>query len=323
MASARKVVVDALYDKLFPPVIQKPEESRSYKSHKMLVSQLFSIVPFIVWIPEVRLKDGKPSCIRPTCDCKPTRNKYCCREVHDVKHVTRLYFVEYKCTKYTSKGDGKKTFTFNTISPSFLASLPRSISRHFPYLLTPKSGASHEVLRMVHRAVMQPKGMAPVLKEIDRIRRDRYFDLKECAYDLIDAKEALKQKAYFCPMSLLAITDYMKTHKVFESSYGYDLWMHFSSPFVFLDEQIKQSIEVLRCFRFDGTYKIGKKMIVLDESNRRVKPDESKVLLLLTNEIGQWTSFCFSDGEKNEDLKTMLKVTSHNVSSKMAACITN
>jgi len=166
---------------------------------------------------------------------------------------------------------------------------------------------------MLHTAVMQPKGMAPVLQVIDQMRRDRYMDLLECAFELVDIKEAAAKKTYHRSVTLMDISEYMKKHKVFQDSYAYELWMHYSSPYVLLDQKLRGSLEVRRCFRFDGTYKIGKKMIVFDESNRRVKPDESKVLLLLLNEIGQWVSFCFSDGEKNEDLEAMLRSCSCNV----------
>jgi hypothetical protein len=121
------VINDAKQRRLFPPVLQMPEDSRG--GYVNVVTALFSALPYVVWLPELCLEGDRPRWLRPECTCAPTPNKYISREVHGVGHITRLCFIEYRCVK-----NAKTPKIFNTISDEFLKNLPSDVASLFPYV---------------------------------------------------------------------------------------------------------------------------------------------------------------------------------------------
>ena len=100
---------------------------------------------------------------------------------------------------------------------------------------------------------------------------------------------------------------YMKIHNVFDDQFMYPLWLIYTSPYSKIYEAMQMMIYAKRCYRFDGTFKVGKKITINDETKRRVKSDDTTVLLIAMNEIGQIKSFKFSKSENNDDIKIVLK----------------
>ena len=61
-----------------------------------------------------------------------------------------------------------------------------------------------------------------------------------------------------------------------------------------------RSLVIEEIIRVDGTFKIGKKAIVVDQSKKQLQHESTKVLMLATNEINQWVSILFSAREDKD-----------------------
>jgi hypothetical protein len=271
MPADSKILKEAIEGGKFDPSVKLPEQQCS--RNEMMVSQIFE-TPVFVWTPGVLSKgvDSRPVCVKCDGSCEIHVNKYCSRLVHDFDHVTRLLFVEYFC----KKGKG----TFSTLSPDFLKKLPTEIATTLPYLLTHQSGVSFEVMGECHEGIMQPKGLAPVLRKIDKKRRNRYLFLRQNASFVVKNKR--KKSATYEAPNLISVKDYMEHHKVFDSGFMYSIWMSYTEPYVYIDELIRRNVYAERCYRFDGTFKIAKKIVAHDETNRRVNPSPAELIDDLT-----------------------------------------
>ena len=90
---------------------------------------------------------------------------------------------------------------------------------------------------------------------------------------------------------------YFQKHVTPTQDYCYDVWMSFSAPFCHLAKRLINALDIEEIIRIDGTFKCGKKGIVVDEHGKQLQSSDAKVLMVATNEINQWVSIFFSAAE--------------------------
>ena len=168
----KNLLKQALLEKSFPSKLIYPEYNVKFCNPNPL--QIWN-TPYLCWVPEVMSKRDKnrPFCIKNNCSCLPSPYGYLSRSVQDIDHVTVIMFIEYQCNDKKNKN---KTI-FNTVSKEFIRKMEPELAEFFPYYISKRSGASLKLLQLVHEGIMQPKGLAPVIKSIEGFRKNRYFML--------------------------------------------------------------------------------------------------------------------------------------------------
>ena len=100
---------------------------------------------------------------------------------------------------------------------------------------------------------------------------------------------------------------YFRQHHTPGKDYCYDAWMQYSKPLYHLAKLMMRSLKIEEIIRVDGTFKIGKRAIVVDESKKSLQHESTKVLMLATNEINQWVSLLFSAKEDKEAMDRLFE----------------
>jgi hypothetical protein len=147
---------------------------------------------------------------------------------------------------------------------------------------------------------MRPNGLQPEIRNVISCRKRRFNYLKRLFCQITqDLKKADSDLETFLPMDE---RQYMDANRSPNRSSIQDVWLQYSMVYEKIALGIMQTVYAERCYRMDGTMKIGKRAFIVQKNKKHVTPEEVTVMIVVVNEIGQWLYFAFREVENKSAL---------------------
>lgn len=288
-----RLVREALTRKRFPPVVHYPEAAGG----DVLLSSLF-LWPVVVWVPECENPSKKPYCIMPGCSCTPRIKEYKQRTVENVDSKCHLLYIKYQCT-----GDSKSCFS--TVNSNYIQREVRLLM-HFPYVMTKKFGLSKILMELVHEGMTSPHGLSSTVEHIQRRREKRYYKLLSLFADGVARKRAVNP-AYIAPVPP-SVGQYSSQQKSIGAETLSAAWLETTKIYSALCEQLMSTLKVKKVLRVDHSVKFCKRLKVwVGGTGKRESMSDTKMLLLLQNEIGQIVGRRLTRSENHDETRELLE----------------